>query len=215
MNRVAGGLLLLAACARSGFQWPAAYARTHPETAYAAAASLTQGCPFVGAPAGGLSQVWGRPAIRLRRDSTIADWDYELRDGVMLTIAVQADTVVTWDVAGTPTARHARAHFAWSLAQARNFPARVAEYLVQQPQVEPRTAFLLFRGCPQPGLPAAAVGASWGAPSAVVASSDTTLWIYGYGVEGQHETIAIVADTVRAYQASQGSAPAASRQAGA
>jgi hypothetical protein len=215
MSRFTGGLLLAAACAQATYEWPAAYSRTHPQTAYAAAASLRQGCPFVGAPASALNRVWGQPSIRPRGDSAAAVWEYRLKDEVRLEVTVQADTVVVWDVSGMPTARHALRHFAWSMNQARTFPARVTGYLAERADVEPRTAFMVMRACPQPGLPVPALAASWGAPTAVVARGDTTLWIYGYGVEGQHETIAIIADTVRSYWTSLAGAPAASREADA
>jgi hypothetical protein len=123
-----------------------------------------------------------------------------VEDGVALDVLVEGDTVLRWNVVGMPTPRLARPHFAWSQAQARGFPQRVIEYLAERPEVEARTAFLLFRGCPQPGTPAVALRASWGAPTEVVVRPDTTLWVYGFGVEGQHESIAIVPDTVKAYR---------------
>jgi hypothetical protein len=193
-------LILLAACAGPRYEWLPGYARTHPETADLAENSLAQGCPVVGAPAWPLRESFGRPSIRPGAESGSAVWRFELDRASSLEAVTRGDTVVRWDVVGRPTRGVAKAPQRWSLAMSDGFPGRVVQYLAAHPATPPRTAFLLFRGCPEPGLIAEAIRGSWGEPAEIRHTADTTRWIYGFGVEGQHEIITVVGDRVYAYK---------------
>jgi hypothetical protein len=191
---------LLEACGSPAYCPCDEFARTHPATADLAFMSLTQGCPVKGGPAPHLRKSFGKPDIIPARDSVSSRWRFELDEHSSLEVLVEADTIVSWDVVGRPSQRIAQDNYFWSISQAEGFPARVIDYLKTHPATPPRTAFLLFRACPQPGLAATALRASWGQPSEIVRGADTTSWIYGYGVEGQHEIILLVGDTVRAFR---------------
>jgi hypothetical protein len=192
---------MLAVCGGPPYYSSDEYARTHPASADLVATSLTQGCPVEGAPAAHLRKTFGRPVIRYAdADSSSALWRFRLDAAATLELMVQGDTVVRWDVRGQPSARIAQRNYSWSYAQSKGFPRRVVEFLHANPDIGARTAFLLFRGCPAPGLPEQALRASWGPPSEIQTSGDTTRWIYGFGVEGQHDIILLVSDTVRAFR---------------
>ena len=199
-RRCLSALVIVAACSGPPYYWSDDYARTHPETADLVATSLTQGCPVEGAAAGHLRKSFGRPAIRYAGDSTSAVWRFRVDDASSLDVVVQGDTVVRWDVAGRPSSRIARANYAWSISQSEGFPRRLVEYLDANPDVGSRTAFLLLRGCPAPGLSGPALRASWGTPSEIKTAGDSTRWIYGFGGEGQHDIILLVSDTVRGFR---------------
>jgi hypothetical protein len=200
MRRSLNALVMLAACGGPPYYSSHEYARTHPATADLVATSLTQGCPVEGAPAEHLRKTFGPPVIRYAADSSSAMWRFGLDGASTLEVMVQGDTVVEWGVAGRPSPRIAQLNYSWSDSQAKGFPRRVIEYLSANPEVGSRTAFLLLRGCPAPGLSEQALQASWGTPSEIKSSGDTTRWIYGFGVEGQHDIIFLVSDTVRAFR---------------
>ncbi len=200
MQRFFNILLVLAACGGPPYFWSDEYARTHPESADLVASSLTQGCPVEGATAGHLRKSFGRPEIVPTAKTTFAQWRFKLDDSSTLELSVQGDTVVQWDVAGRPSSRIAQPNYSWSLAQSEGFPRRVIRYLRAHPNTSSRTAFLMLRGCAAPGLPGPLLQAAWGPPSKIESSGDTTRWIYGFGVEGQHEIIILVSDTMRAFR---------------
>ena len=162
--------------------------------------SLTQGCPVEGAPAGHLRKSLGRPEIRRAADSSSSLWRFKLDDSSTLHMTVQSDTIVQWDVLGRPSSLIAQRNYSWSSDQSETFPRRLLEYLNAHPEIEPRIAFLLLRGCPALGASREAIQASWGTPSEIATGRDTTRLIYGFGVEGQHDIILLVSDTVRAFR---------------
>ena len=164
------------------------------------ASSLTQGCPVEGAPAGHLRKSLGRPEIHYAADSASSRWRFKLDNASTLHVTVQGDTIVQWDVLGRPTSRIAKSNYSWSINQSENFPRRLLEYLNAHPEIEARDAFLLLRGCPALGVSRDAIQASWGTPSEIVTGRDTTRLIYGFGVEGQHDIILLVSDTVRGFR---------------
>jgi hypothetical protein len=163
--------------------------------------SLTQGCPVEGAPAGHLRRSLGDPEIRYAGDSVSSRWRFKLDDASSLHMTVQGDTIVKWDVVGRPSSRIAKRNYSWTIEQSEAFPRRLLEYLNAHPDIEPRKAFLLLRGCPALDVSREAIQASWGTPSEIVVTGrDTTRLIYGFGVEGQHDIILLVSDTVRAFR---------------
>jgi hypothetical protein len=176
------------------------FARTHPATADLAFMSMTQGCPVEGASAPHLRKSFGAPHIIHTSDPGVSRWRFKLEERSSLEVLVSSDTIINWDIAGRPTKRIARDNYSWSISQAKGFPERAVKYLRNHPEVSSRSAFLMLRGCAAPGLSAEALRASWGLPSQIDSSADSAHWIYGYGVEGQHSTIMLVADTVRAYR---------------
>jgi hypothetical protein len=192
-------LVLLAACAGPPYYVSDELMPGHP-AADLVASSLTQGCPVEGAPAKHLRKSLGRPAIRHAADSSSSVWSFKLGNASTLQMAVQGDTIVQWDVSGQPSSRIAQPNYSWSIAQSENFPQRLLQYLDAHPEIKPRMAFLLLRGCPALGASRAAIQASWGTPSRIEADRDTTRLIYGFGGEGQHDIILIVADTVRGFR---------------
>jgi hypothetical protein len=193
-------MLLAAACSGPPYFWSDEYAQTYPKTADLVASSLTQGCPVEGAPAGHLRKSLGRPKIHHAADSASSRWRFKLDDSSTLHMTVKNDTIVQWDVLGRPSSRIAQSNYSWSINQSKTFPRRLLEYLNAHPDIEPRHAFLLLRGCPALGVSREAIQASWGPPSRIEAGRDTTRLIYGFGVEGQHDIILLVSDTVRGFR---------------
>jgi hypothetical protein len=200
MQRSFNLLIVLAACGGPPYYWSDELVRSHPATADLIFSSLTQGCPVEGAPAGHLRKSLGRPEIRYADDSASSRWRFKLDDASTLHMTVQGDTIVQWDVLGRPSSRIAQPNYSWSINQSETFPRRLLEYLDARPDIEPRDAFLLLRGCPALGVSREAIQASWGTPSKIMTGRDTTRLIYGFGVEGQHDIILLVSDTVRAFR---------------
>jgi hypothetical protein len=176
------------------------FARNHPAIADLAFMSMTQGCPIEGASAPHLRKSFGTPDMIPTGDSGSSRWRFKLDERSSLEILVNADTIISWDVAGRPSQRIAQGNYSWSISQAEGFPSRALEYLSTHPEVSSRTAFWMLRGCVAPGMPVEALRASWGNPSQMDSIADSVAWIYGYGVEGQHSIILLVADTIRAFR---------------
>lgn len=194
------GLILLVGCGGPPYYTSDAFADRHPGLGDMASMSLLQGCPVEGASASHLRKSYGTPVVTPVQDSASSEWRFRLDDRSSLDVLVHGDTVVRWDVSGRPSPRIAQRNYAWSQKLAKGFPDRAIEYLDAHPDLSPRTAFLILRACAVPGLSAQALRASWGMPSRLGTRGDTAHWIYGFGVEGQHDVILLVSDTVRAFR---------------